>query len=70
MERLRFIADILAVTFAEDADNRQARRALFLERRAAMDPQMMTLLAASFAGPENMPSEAIDPTLLDQIRSA
>jgi 2-polyprenyl-6-methoxyphenol hydroxylase-like FAD-dependent oxidoreductase len=70
MERLRFIADILAATFAEDVDNRPARRAFFLERRAAMDPQMMTLLAASFAGPENMPSEAIDPTLLDQIRSA
>lgn len=70
MARLRFIADILAATFAEDADNRQARRALFLERRASMDPEMMVLLAASFAGPENMPAEAIDPNLLDQIRSA
>jgi 2-polyprenyl-6-methoxyphenol hydroxylase-like FAD-dependent oxidoreductase len=70
MERLRFIADVLAAVFAEDADNRPARHAFFLERREAMDPMMMTLLAASFAGPENMPSEAIDPTLLDQIRSA
>jgi 2-polyprenyl-6-methoxyphenol hydroxylase-like FAD-dependent oxidoreductase len=70
MARLRFIADILAMTFAEDADNRHARRALFLERQAAMDPETMTLLAASFAGPENMPEEAIDPTMLDRIRNA
>ena len=35
MERLRFIADILAVAQAEDADNRSARRAMLAEKMAA-----------------------------------
>lgn len=70
MARLRFIADVLAVAFAEDADNHDARRAFVAERQASMDPEMMGLLAGAFAGPETMPDEAIDPTLLDRIRAA
>jgi 2-polyprenyl-6-methoxyphenol hydroxylase-like FAD-dependent oxidoreductase len=70
MERLRFIADVLSVSQAEDADNRDARRAFMLERMAAMDPEVMTILAGAFAGPETMPPEAVDPTLLDRIRAA
>ena len=37
MERLRFAADLIAVAQAEDADNRTARRAMVVEKMAAMD---------------------------------
>jgi len=70
MERLRFTADVVAVTQAEDADNRPARRAFMLERMAAGDPQVMTVLATVFAGPEAMPPDAIDSALLTRIRNA
>lgn len=70
MERLRFIADIVAVSQAEDADNRPARRAFFGERMATMDPEFMSVLIGSFAGPETVPDDALNPDLLDRIRSA
>jgi menaquinone-9 beta-reductase len=70
MERLRFIADLLAVTEAEDADNRSARRAFVAERMAAMDPEVFGILIAAFSGPENLADELVDPSLLDRIRAA
>jgi 2-polyprenyl-6-methoxyphenol hydroxylase-like FAD-dependent oxidoreductase len=70
MERLRFIADVLSVSMAEDADNRSARRAFVLERMATMDPEIMGVLIGAFAGPETVPPEAVDPRLLDRIRAA
>ena len=50
MRRLRLLADVVSVTFAEDADNRQARRAWMGERQAAMDPEVFPLVAGIFAG--------------------
>lgn len=70
MERLRFIADVLAVTQAEDADNLTARRAFVARKMAAMDPEIFGLLFGAFAGPEQVPDELLDPTLLDRIRAA
>jgi menaquinone-9 beta-reductase len=70
MERVRFIADVLAVTQAEDADNRSARRAMAAEKLAAMDPEFFPLLVAAFAGPETIPESALDPTILERIRAA
>ena len=70
MERLRLIADVIAVSQAEDADNRPARRAYFVERMATMDPEIMGLMLGAFAGPETIPEELVDPGLLDRIRSA
>lgn len=70
MERLRFIADVLAVTQAEDADNLAARRAFVAGKMAAMDPEIFGLLIGAFAGPESVPDELVDPTLLDRIRAA
>ena len=70
MERLRLIADVVAVTLAEDADNRTARRAYLVERMGNMDPEIMGLLLGSFAGPETIPDELVDQTLLDRIRAA
>jgi hypothetical protein len=70
MERLRFGADIVAVTQAEDADNRPARRAYLGERMARMDPEVFPVLFGLFAGPETIPPELVDPALLDRIRAA
>lgn len=72
MERLRFIADVLAVTQAEDADNRTARRAYLIERMAVFDPEIMGLLMGAFAGPENVTDEAMAASadLIDRIRAA
>ena len=70
MRRLRLLADVVSVTFAEDADNRQARRAWMGERQAAMDPEVFPLVAGIFAGPETVPAELVDDGILDRIRSA
>jgi 2-polyprenyl-6-methoxyphenol hydroxylase-like FAD-dependent oxidoreductase len=70
MERLRFIADVIAVAQAEDADNRSARRAMFAEKMAAMDPEIFPLLLGAFAGPETVPEELLDPGILERLRGA
>jgi hypothetical protein len=70
MERVRFIADVLAVAQAEDADNRSARRAMLAEKLAAMDPEISPILMSAFAGPETIPQEALDPGILERLRSA
>jgi 2-polyprenyl-6-methoxyphenol hydroxylase-like FAD-dependent oxidoreductase len=70
MERLRLIADVIAVSQAEDAENRSARRAFFLERIVSFDPEIMTMMMGAFGGPETVPDEAIDWGLLDRIRAA
>ena len=70
MERLRFVADVVAVTQAEDADNRSARRAYVGERMANMDPEIMGILMGAFVGPETIPDELVDYGLVDRIRAA
>jgi 2-polyprenyl-6-methoxyphenol hydroxylase-like FAD-dependent oxidoreductase len=70
MRRLRLIADVVSATEAEDADNRQARRAFMAERFAAMDPEVFPLLVGPFAGPETVPDELFDGSILDRIRNA
>ena len=70
MRRLRLIADAIAAIQVEDADNRKARRQVFGEKMAAMDPGFFPLLIGAFAGPETVPAELVDETLLDRIREA
>jgi 2-polyprenyl-6-methoxyphenol hydroxylase-like FAD-dependent oxidoreductase len=70
MERLRLVADVIAVTQAEDADNRPARRAFFTEKMSSMDPQILPLVVGSFAGPETIPPDLVNPRVLDRIRTA
>lgn len=70
MRRLRLIADVIAVTFAEDADNRSARRMWLGTRLATRDPQVFPLVMAAFAGPETLQNELVDRTILDRIRAA
>jgi 2-polyprenyl-6-methoxyphenol hydroxylase-like FAD-dependent oxidoreductase len=70
MRRLRFIADVVSASQAEDANNRPARRAFMGERMARMDPEIMPLLMGAFVGPETVPDELINEGLLDRIRAA
>ena len=70
MERLRLIADMVAVSQSEDADNRPARRAYVGDKLAAMDSEIFPLLAGAFIGPEQVPDELVDTRVLDRIRRA
>ncbi len=70
MARLRFLADVISVCQAEDADNRRARRAFMAERIAGFDPEIMGLFMGMFAGPENVPGELVNEELLVRIRTA
>lgn len=70
MERLRLIADILAITQVEVAENRAARRAFLGEKMATMDPEVFPLMVGAAAGPETIPQELVDHGLLDRIRAA
>ena len=70
MARLRFAADLMAATQAEDADNRDARRRYVNERMANMDAAVFPLILGMFAGPETIGDELLDPGLLDNIRAA
>ena len=70
MARLRFVADLISVTHAEDADNRRARRMLVGEKMASMDAEVFPLIAGAFAGPETIPQELLDVGLLERIRAA
>jgi 2-polyprenyl-6-methoxyphenol hydroxylase-like FAD-dependent oxidoreductase len=70
MERLRLIADVIAVVYAEDADNRAARRTHFNEKMATMDPNLFPLIVGAFAGPETIPPDVVKPAVIDTIRGA
>ena len=70
MARLRFAADVLAATQAEDADNRDARRRYVNERMARMEAPVFPVLLGLFAGPETIGDELLDPGLLADIRAA
>jgi 2-polyprenyl-6-methoxyphenol hydroxylase-like FAD-dependent oxidoreductase len=70
MARVRFAADVMAATQAEDADNRDARRGYVGERMDTMDAEVFPLIVGIFAGPETIPEELLDPGLLERIRAA
>jgi 2-polyprenyl-6-methoxyphenol hydroxylase-like FAD-dependent oxidoreductase len=69
MRRLRLIADIIAMIQAEDSDRLAARRELFGEKMAAMDPSFFPLVLAAFMGPETAPDELVNESILDEIRA-
>lgn len=69
LSRLRFIADVVAVAYAEDAENRAARRAFLAREIADGNPEIMGLMIGSFAGPELVPDDLLRPDLLDRIRT-
>jgi 2-polyprenyl-6-methoxyphenol hydroxylase-like FAD-dependent oxidoreductase len=70
MERVRLLADVMAVTQCEDADNRRQRRAFVANGMETMDPAVFPLVVGLFAGPETIPAELVDPAILDRIRAA
>ena len=70
MERLRFIADVLAVAQAEDADNRSARRTMFAEKMVAMDPEIFPLMLGAVRRTRDHSARALDPGILERIRGA
>jgi 2-polyprenyl-6-methoxyphenol hydroxylase-like FAD-dependent oxidoreductase len=70
MRTLRLIADVVSVTYAEDAGNRMARRAFVGEKMASMDAEIFPLLVGFITGPETVPDRLVQPEILDRIRSA
>jgi menaquinone-9 beta-reductase len=70
MRKLRLIADVVSVTFAEDAGNRMARRSFVGDRMASMDAEIFPLLVGFITGPDSVPGPLVRPGLLDQIRNA
>ena len=70
MERLRFVADLIAVAQAEDADNRTARRSDGRREDGGDGRGGQCPLIGAFAGPETIPQELLDPGLLERIRNA
>ncbi len=69
MRRLRFIADTLAITEAEHADNREARRAKWGELMAT-DPRAFLVSVGALAGPETVPEDAFADELHAAVRAA
>ena len=69
MKRVRFVADVLAVTQAEDADNRSARQTMLAEQMTTPDSDILPLMLSAFAGPETVPDTALNPALLARIRA-
>ena len=69
MKRVGLIAEVLAATHAEDAENRAARRCYFAEKAAAADPEVVGVVAGVLSGPETMPDELLRSDLVDRIRA-
>ncbi len=69
LRRLRFIANTVAVTEVEAADNRDARRAKWAELMAT-DPRAFLLLVGAFGGPETVPDDAFADELFAIVRAA
>jgi 2-polyprenyl-6-methoxyphenol hydroxylase-like FAD-dependent oxidoreductase len=70
MRRLRFGADLVSVTQAEECDNHTARRQFMAAKMASMDPEYFPLLLGLFAGPETIPGELIDDRVIEAVRRA
>ncbi len=69
MRRLRTAAMTMAAAMTDEADNRPARRAKFLELQQT-EPLMAGLMMGIYGGPENAPPEAVDGRLQKMIEAA
>jgi len=69
MRRLRFIANTIAIAEAEDADNREARRAKW-GALSATDERAFLVMVGAFGGPEVVPAEAFADELHAAVRAA
>jgi 2-polyprenyl-6-methoxyphenol hydroxylase-like FAD-dependent oxidoreductase len=70
MRKLRLIADVVSVTYAEDADNRMARVGFLREKIGNMDPDVFPLVVGFITGPETVPDTLVNPGILHRIRNA
>jgi menaquinone-9 beta-reductase len=70
MRKLRLIADVVSVAFAEDADNRMARRSFVGDRMTSMDAEVFPLLVGFITGPDSVPGQLVHQGVLEQIRNA
>lgn len=68
MRRLRVAATFMSATFADDCDNRPARRARFFEMQEH-EPLTLAMFVGIMGGPENGPAEAFDGRLLAAMQS-
>jgi 2-polyprenyl-6-methoxyphenol hydroxylase-like FAD-dependent oxidoreductase len=69
MRRLRFCANTVAIIEAEDADNREARRAKWDELMTT-DSRAFMALASMLAGPETAPADVFAAELHEMVRAA
>jgi 2-polyprenyl-6-methoxyphenol hydroxylase-like FAD-dependent oxidoreductase len=69
MRRLRHAAMFMSATFANDCDNRPARRARFFELQEN-EPLLLGMLMGVMGGPEIGPPEAFDGRLLAAMQAA
>ncbi len=70
MRRLRFGANLMSVTQAEECDNLTTRRQMMADKMASMDPEIFPIFIGLFAGPETIPEELVDDRVLEPIRRA
>ena len=68
MRRLRDAAMFMSATFANDCDNRPARRARFFDMQEN-EPLLLGMLIGIMGGPENGPAEAFDGRLLAAMQA-
>jgi menaquinone-9 beta-reductase len=70
MRTLRLIADVVCLTSVERSSRRPARRAMFAAAMSAMEAPIFPLIVGMFAGPETVPADLVDASVLDRIRMA
>ena len=70
MRRLRLIGDLIAAGSVETCDNRSARRRYLAQAMATRSADIFPLVLGMFAGPETIPAQLVNDTVLDRIRAA
>ena len=70
MRRLRLIGDLIASALVETSDNRSARRWRFADAMATRDASVFPLVMGMFAGPETIPKELVNDSVLARLRAA
>lgn len=70
MRRLRMACNLVAAAVAEDADNRLDRLEFIASDFESAAPRCRPIVMGGFIGPEHVPEEALDPTLVAAIRAA
>jgi len=70
MRRLRLVARLVISAAVDPAGDRSARRRRLAEASATFDPAVFPLLLAMFTGPETIPAELVDDSVIEHLRAA